>query len=432
MSARMPLSTLNKQSANGKRAQTATESQAPKYIVFKSSLRAKKLFQQYDTSKSGYLTITQFHTLLNEFLNSNCQQYNVTQTQLQYMFIDCDINHDDRISLLEFINYFVVHQSSFDFIHKSTGIIYKPLIPSDTELISCNDMLAMIESLYMYNIRSYRDVDLTNTKKCTSLQLKKLLNSIVLSESNDAKLNNRVVKSWAVHAVHKGGITQQESDLLYNHLSNNKHVKSVDLTIIFDRVKQLTPPVTNQKTISKSKSATANKKIHKIQLINGLYEIYNIKSVSSDLLNDFINDQLYNNIMKSNTQLIYKCHPVLTHWGTDICIQHGLSHTNTGYKQYILHSNRTKYKQCIKFNDCIRLYATCRISYTYLCYIEQLYHCCITLDHNEAITNVECKLKRSWLDGEIDEIHKNDVIDKWSAIVINDQDYNEVSIPLCV
>lgn len=409
---------------------------SPPIVVFKTTTRGKRLFKQYDTQGTGYLNQQQFNRLIIDFCTSNYMNYQPTQQQLNCLFDEFDINHDDKISLNEYLEFMCGTTNKQDnTVKQTTSIsIHSPIPTIDKTVVSINDMIDMLESLYLYNNRNYRDVDLANAKNINNIQLKKLLNNILLSETAESKKQNRSLQYWSLHALDKGGITQTEADNCFNHLKSictvKNNGKNVDLTNLFDIAKNRKQHDSKNKKNAKNTNDINNKKPGKIQLINGIYEIYTLKSVEHNMLNNFLTEQSLNELMQLNNNFIYKVHPVLSHWGNDFIYKYGLSHGNNGYKQYVINSLQSKVKQIIKHNDSIRLYGTVRISYIHLCYIEQLYCVCIVMDICENITHIDISLKRSWLDSENDIYYNNDVIRLWSEVVIQDDEYNQTSIPL--
>jgi len=531
----------------GKTDPKAAQEEAEKLLVFKSTSRAKKLFQQFDLDKDKYLSKEEFDNGIGSFVALGLEQLLKQQQQQQQqaeaagdgtasataasssssssappapplpvgpltpeaidaLFLETDWDKDGRISLGEFQWRFAggPHPSTLGknksipkvTLRLQTPKRREPLAPGKLGVLlgECRDVL---EALYDGPKIRYKGVDLSKLKEgFNPATFKKLLQSILAEEKAEAKEAKRPLAPWAQAATNSNVLNEAKIVERYYATFEGHKQQCVDLQPMFEQLK-MRPPSEKPPGAAGGKS----KKKKKDPTKAGGPQAYTLTTVKAENVRDFVSEVILDHLplLDPNSDLPARCHPPLKHWGVEERKRRALQ--DEGYRTHIFLSERTKVKAIVKLQPLgeneegnngangaaaassstlsppsrspsrapsassssssnkksrssspskpssasvhrvqrlppleelpqnLFIFAAFRTEYTAMARTETLWHTKITMDSEENVRNVEIKVKKSWVDGELDQCVLDGVFPDWSQYVGIEDEFEELSIP---
>lgn len=408
-------------------------------IVFRGPTRGKKVFKALDLDADKFLSREEFEEGIQKFLSTS-EELALTPAQIDALWKETDLNNDGKISWAEFQYRFCGGVHPYAELEKKMG--KKPTlqlqVPKRKEKfaaggkLSVNDMKFILENLFEGGKQKYKNgVDISMHKELTAPMLKKLLTQIITAEREDAKAQKRDMLEFAAVTFQLGGIAPKDSDRLFNFLDTKKEGK-IDLTAIFEQAKLRPAPVVEEKEgeVGPDGKKRSNKK-KKVETEIKNPKAHVMATIKAENIRDFISDKILVQLSRLNEDndesLEYKCHPPLKHWGDDEKKKRGL--LEHGYKTNIFLSERTKIKSIVKLDTEVVIFGLFRTEYTAMARSEYLYHARISFDLDEVLQRVDVKLKKSWVDGEIDKFVVDSLFEDWETYVPFEDEMEELSIP---
>lgn len=296
------------------------------------------MFKLFDHDKDKFLNRHEFEEGIRGFINA--PELTITPEQIDALWMETDLNKDEKISWAEF-NYRFCGGPNPNTLLKKTEKklslhLQTPRKKPDPngKNSALNDLKGVLEAIYDGPKVRYKGVDLTKTKQLNPGAFKKLLGQVLAEEKAEAKEKKRPVEEWALPLA-SGGIDSKVADKLFNQLDDKKTGK-LDLTQFFEQLK-LRPATGNMNKSNKKKKNTTKS-------LSGP-QSYVLTTVKAEHVRDFISEQILKHF-PPNVNHSVKCHPPLKHWGDDERKKKGLN--TEGYKTTIFLSERTKIKAIVK------------------------------------------------------------------------------------
>lgn len=471
--------------APAKGAPASTEPEKP--IVWKGSSRAKKVFKLFDHDKDKFLNRAEFEEGLRSFVNA--PELTLTEEHIEALWLETDWDKDGKISWAEFNHRFCGGPHPSTLVKKVEKKLSLHLqTPRKKEVIQgknagiISELKTALEATYDGPKPRYKGVDLSKTKALNQAGLKKLLSQLLTEEKAEAKAAKRALEEWATPLTVPAALDQKNVDRLFAHLDAKKQGK-LDLTNFFEQLK-LRPAKGGggkKKKKSVAKKAGAGP------------QAYVLTTVKAEHVRDFVSETLLrhmpdnvNNSVKCHPPLkhwgdderkrkalndegyrttiflsertkikaVVKLLPPpeqlnqkdgaapaaaaasgLTGRKSSASTSRGISSASSTAASSVppaaapaSASSDPAPSDGPQPND-VLIFAAFRSEYTAMARSEWLWHARITMDPDENIKQVEMKIKKSWVDGELDQNSAEAAFDDWITYVGHEDEFEELSIP---